>query len=103
MERIRQGKYTPEFRAEAVKMMEEAEGLSVERAAKKLSLPKSSLNNRVSAARKGCVLPGCQRHRPRQNRNTERCSLRGCPSRRVEGGLSCQRHSATYVWRFYFW
>ncbi len=52
MERIPQGKYTPEFRAEAVKVVE-VEGLSIERAAKKLSLPKSSLNNWVSAARKG--------------------------------------------------
>jgi transposase len=52
MERIPQGKYSPEFRAEAVKLVE-TEGLSVERAAKRLSLPKSSLFNWVSAARKG--------------------------------------------------
>lgn len=44
MERIPKGIYTPEFRTEAVKLME-AEGLSVGEAAKRLSIPKSSLNN----------------------------------------------------------
>lgn len=44
MERIPKGIYTPEFRAEAVKLME-AERLSVGEAAKRLSISKSSLNN----------------------------------------------------------
>lgn len=52
MERIPKGIYTPEFRAEAVKLVE-AEGLSIDRAAKRLSVPKSSLSNWVRAARSG--------------------------------------------------
>ena len=52
MECIPKGLYTPEFRAEAVKMVE-LEGLSVGEAAKRLSVPKSSLNNWVKAARAG--------------------------------------------------
>ena len=52
MERIPKGLYTPEFRAEAVRMVE-AEGLSVGQVAKRLSVPKSSLNNWVKAARSG--------------------------------------------------
>ncbi len=46
MERIPKGIYTPEFRAEAVKVVE-AEGLSIDQAAK------SSLSNCVRAARAG--------------------------------------------------
>lgn len=68
MERIPQGKYRPEFRAEAVKLVEN-EGLSVERAAKKLSLPKSSLNNWVSAARKGKLAEVGKGQRVRRNWN----------------------------------
>ena len=52
MERMPKGLYTPEFRAEAVKMVE-ATGMSVGRAAKQLSIPKSSLDNWVRAAREG--------------------------------------------------
>ena len=52
MERIPKGIYTPEFRAEAVKAVE-AEGLSIDQAAKRLSVPKSSLSNWVRAAREG--------------------------------------------------
>ena len=52
MERIPKGIYTPEFRAEAVKLVD-AEGLSIDRAAKRLSVPKSSLNNWVRAGRAG--------------------------------------------------
>lgn len=44
MERLPQGVYTPEFRAEAVKLVVEQK-LSVAKAAKRLSLPKSSLYN----------------------------------------------------------
>jgi len=44
MERTPKGIYTPEFRAEAVKLVE-ATGMSVGRAAKRLSMPKSSLDN----------------------------------------------------------
>jgi len=52
MERIPKGIYTPEFRAEAVKVVE-AEGLSIDQAARQLSVPKSSLSNWVRAARAG--------------------------------------------------
>ena len=52
MERIPKVIYTPEFRAEAVKLVE-AEGLSVDAAAKRLSVPKSSLGNWVRASRVG--------------------------------------------------
>jgi len=52
MERIPRGIYTPEFRAEAVKAVE-AEGLSIDQMAKRLSVAKSSLSNWVRAARAG--------------------------------------------------
>lgn len=52
MERTPKGLYSPEFRAEAVKLIEQT-GLSVDRAAKQLSIPKSSLGNWVRAAKKG--------------------------------------------------
>ena len=52
MERSPKGIYTPEFRAEAVKLVETT-GMSVARAAKQLSIPKSSLDNWVRASRKG--------------------------------------------------
>lgn len=46
MERLPKGIYTPEFRVEA-------EGLSVDAAAKRLLVPKSSLGNWVRASRTG--------------------------------------------------
>lgn len=52
MERSPKGIYTPEFRAEAVKLVETT-GMSAARAAKQLSIPKSSLDNWVRASRKG--------------------------------------------------
>ena len=52
MERIPRGIYTPEFRAEAAKLVE-VTGMSVARAAKQLSIPKSSLDNWVRAAWEG--------------------------------------------------
>ena len=51
MERIPQGKYTPEFRLEAVKLV--ASGLSIPEASRWLSIPKSSLHKWVSADREG--------------------------------------------------
>ena len=51
MERIPKGLYTPEFRVEAVKLVEE-KGLSVDAAAKRLSVSKSSLGNWVRASRR---------------------------------------------------
>jgi transposase len=52
MERIPKGIYTPEFRVEVGRLVQ-ATGLSVAKAAKQLSMPKSSLDNRVCAARSG--------------------------------------------------
>lgn len=52
MERIPKGLYTAEFRAEAVKLVETT-GMSVGRAAKQLSIPKSSLDSWVRAVRTG--------------------------------------------------
>lgn len=52
MERAPKRLYSPEFQAEAVKLIDKTE-LSVNRAAKQLSIPKSSLGNGVRAAKKG--------------------------------------------------
>lgn len=52
MKRIPRGLYTPEFRAEAVKLVVDS-GLSVDAAAKQLSIPKSSLRNWTSALKEG--------------------------------------------------
>lgn len=52
MERIPKGIYTSEFRAEAVKLVQTT-GLSVAKVPKQLSLPKSSLDNWVRAAKAG--------------------------------------------------
>jgi len=52
IERTPRGIYTTEFRAEAVQLVETT-GVSVARAAKQLSIPKSSLDNWVRASRAG--------------------------------------------------
>ena len=52
MERMPKGIYTPEFRAAAVTLVELA-GLSVDAAAKRLSVPKSSSANWGRASREG--------------------------------------------------
>jgi transposase len=44
--------YTPEFRGEAVKLVLE-QGLSLEEAAQRLSIPKGTLSNWVMAAKRG--------------------------------------------------
>jgi transposase len=51
--------YTPEFRAEAVKLVLE-QGLSLEAAAQRLSVPKGTLANWVKAAKRGstAMAPG---------------------------------------------
>ena len=51
MERAPKGLYSPEFRAEPVNLIEKT-GLSVDRAAKQLSIPKSSPGNWVRATKK---------------------------------------------------
>ena len=52
MERIPNGKYTKEFRVEAVKLVTEG-GLSVPEAGRRLSLPPSTLNTWVKASNAG--------------------------------------------------
>lgn len=52
MERIPNGKYTKEFRVEAVKLVTEG-GLSVPEAGRRLSLPSSTLNTWVKAYKAG--------------------------------------------------
>ena len=52
MEKIPQGRYTPEFRAEAVKLITEG-GVSSPEAARRLSIPKSTLENWVRASKTG--------------------------------------------------
>jgi transposase len=52
LERIPQGKYTKEFRQEAVKLVKE-DGLSWKEAARRLSLPPSTLGNWVKADNAG--------------------------------------------------
>jgi transposase len=52
--------YTPEFRAEAVKLVL-AQGLSLEEAAQRISMPKGMLANWVNTAKRsnaGTVMPG---------------------------------------------
>ena len=44
--------YTPEFRAEAVKLVL-AQGLTLEQAAQRIAMPKGTLANWVSAAKRG--------------------------------------------------
>jgi transposase-like protein len=51
MERIPNGRYTKEFREEAVKMATEG-GLQVLEISKRLSLPKSTLEHWISLSRK---------------------------------------------------
>ena len=52
MGKIPHGRYTPEFRAEAVKLITEG-GLPPAEAARRLSLPKSTLENWVRASKTG--------------------------------------------------
>ena len=52
MERIPNGKYTKEFRVEAVKLVTEG-GLSIPEAGRRLSLPPSTLNTWVKASKAG--------------------------------------------------
>jgi transposase len=55
----KQQRYTPEFRAEAVKLVSE-QGLSQETAAKRLAIPKGTLANWVAASKAstGPLAPG---------------------------------------------
>jgi len=63
MERLPYGKYTKEFRQEAVKLVID-EGLSVHEAAKRLSLAASTLSNWVRAYKGGKLAEVGKNHRP---------------------------------------
>lgn len=52
MERLPKGKYTKEFREEAVKLVTE-EGLTLPEAGRRLSLPPSTIGNWVKAYKAG--------------------------------------------------
>lgn len=63
MKGIPQGRYTREFRQEAVKLVME-DGLSWAEAARRLSLPSSTLGNWVKAARDGKLGDVGKNYRP---------------------------------------
>lgn len=52
MKRIPQGRYTKEFRAEAVKLVTE-QGLSIPETSRRLDIPKSTISNWVRASKSG--------------------------------------------------
>ena len=52
MKRVPQGRYTKEFRAEAVKLVIE-QGLSVPEASRRPDIPKSTISNWVRASKSG--------------------------------------------------
>lgn len=52
MERIPNGRYTKEFREEAVQLVTE-EGLSVPEASRRLDIPKSTISNWIRSSRAG--------------------------------------------------
>ena len=75
MERLPKGVYSSEFRAEAVKLVEQT-GMSIDRAAKQLSTPKSSRSNWVRAAKKGQLAEVGQGQRVPNEQELELARLR---------------------------
>jgi transposase len=63
MERIPNGRYTKEFREEAVKMVTDG-GLSALEISKRLSLPKSTLENWIRVSKTGALGQIGKSHRP---------------------------------------
>lgn len=63
MGKVPQGRYSPEFREEAVKLVTEG-GLSPGKAAERLSLPKSTLENWVRASKAGKLVDIGKGQRP---------------------------------------
>lgn len=63
MKRLPSGRYSKEFREEAVKLVKE-DGLSVAEACSRLSLPKSTLETWVRAGSKGTLGDIGKGHRP---------------------------------------
>lgn len=75
MQRIPKAIYTPEFRAEAVKLVE-VEGLTAGQAAKRLSVPKASLSNWVRASRVGKLAEVGKGQRPPSELEVELARVR---------------------------
>lgn len=72
MSKKKQQRYTPEFRAEAVKLVTE-QGLSQETAAVRLAVPKGTLANWVAAAKNSTrvtAVPGARSARDLEAENT---------------------------------
>ncbi len=65
--------YSPEFRSEAVKLIQE-QGLSQEDAAKRLAIPKGTLANWIAAAKRGA--PGTPGTRTAPELEAENSQLR---------------------------
>lgn len=65
--------YSPEFRSEAVKLIQE-QGLSQEDAAKRLAIPKGTLANWIAAAKRGA--PGTPGARTAPELEAENSQLR---------------------------
>jgi transposase len=63
MKRLPQGRYTAEFREQAVKLATE-EGLKVTEAARRLSMPKATLNAWVLASREGKLAEVGKNYKP---------------------------------------
>jgi transposase len=68
----KQQRYTPEFRAEAVKLVTE-QGLSQDEAAKRLGIPKGTIGNWVAAAKSssGTAVPGARSVRELEAENAK--------------------------------
>lgn len=63
MKKVPNGRYTKEFREEAVKMVKEG-GFSAYEASRRLGLPKSTLENWIRAEKKGVLGEVGKAHRP---------------------------------------
>ena len=87
MEKLPKAEYSPEFREQAVRTYQES-GLSVAEVAKRLSLPKSSLNNCVMAAKKGKLASVGKNQKPITEMEMELSRLkRELAETRMERGL----------------
>jgi transposase len=75
MEKIPYGKYTKEFREEAVKLVENG-GLSVKEAARRLSIAPSTLANWVKAFKAGRLGDICKTHKVLSDKEMEIAQLR---------------------------
>ena len=75
MERIRYGKYTKEFRLEAVKVVTDG-GLSIPEASRRLSLSPSTLSNWVKAYKAGKLGEVGKNHRQLSDKEMELARLK---------------------------